>query len=65
MAFIHDNQGNKSFVAFSNLNDTESLTKTWKALFFPLSSFGISSKCCFRSVPRLLVTSNKAKDSRT
>ncbi|KAF8991295.1 hypothetical protein BDQ17DRAFT_1433165 [Cyathus striatus] len=24
-------KGNKSFVAFSNLNDTESLTKTWKA----------------------------------
>ena len=24
-------QGNKSFVAFSNLGDSESLTKTWKA----------------------------------
>ena len=24
------NQGNKSFIAFSNLVDTDSLTKTWK-----------------------------------
>lgn len=23
-------QGNKSFIAFSNLGDTDSLTKTWK-----------------------------------
>ena len=44
-------QGNKSFVAFSNLNDTESLTKTWKVqpssqllcfpLFKPLSHSGL------------------------
>ena len=27
-SLIH--QGNKSFVAFSNLNDSEALTKTWK-----------------------------------
>lgn len=26
----HRLQGNKSFVAFSNLNDAESLTQTWK-----------------------------------
>jgi len=26
----HITQGNKSFVAFSNLNDSEALTKTWK-----------------------------------
>ena len=26
----HPFQGNKSFIAFSNLGDTESLTKTWK-----------------------------------
>lgn len=26
-------QGNKSFVAFSNLNDGESLTQTWKVRF--------------------------------
>jgi GATA-binding protein len=26
----HFSQGNKSFVAFSNLNDAESLTQTWK-----------------------------------
>lgn len=28
--FVRLVQGNKSFVAFSNLGDTESLTKTWK-----------------------------------
>jgi hypothetical protein len=26
----HPFQGNKSFIAFSNLGDTDSLTKTWK-----------------------------------
>lgn len=26
----HHSQGNKSFVAFSNLADTDSLTSTWK-----------------------------------
>ena len=25
-----NDQGNKSFIAFSNLGDTDSLTKTWK-----------------------------------
>ena len=28
--FLTNVQGNKSFVAFSNLTDSESLTKTWK-----------------------------------
>ena len=32
-------QGNKSFVAFSNLNDTEALTKTWKVGSRPLPMF--------------------------
>jgi len=30
-------QGNKSFVPFSNLNDVDSLTKTWKVLNEPAS----------------------------
>ena len=28
------NQGNKSFIAFSNLGDTDSLTKTWKVCYY-------------------------------
>ena len=32
------NQGNKSFIAFSNLGDTDSLTKTWKVCSSSCSS---------------------------
>ena len=31
-------QGNKSFIAFSNLGDTDSLTKTWKVCLSSSSS---------------------------
>jgi hypothetical protein len=41
-------QGNKSFVAFSNLNDAESLTQTWKVVFhfLPVSHPLISPQVC-------------------
>lgn len=41
--FLNESQGNKSFVAFSNLNDTEALTKTWKVCH-SLHSFPTSLK---------------------
>ena len=30
LPFMHPFQGNKSFIAFSNLGDADALTKTWK-----------------------------------
>ena len=58
-------QGNKSFVAFSNLNDSETLTKTWKVL----PSFHIPHRLfkrhSFRSAQKLQVTLNRVSDLRT
>ena len=38
-------QGNKSFIAFSNLGDTDSLTKTWKVCSSSCSSSSLSDIC--------------------
>ena len=60
-------QGNKSFVAFSNLNDTETLTKTWKVCFRLRSRLNVPNSSSFstRFAPKSPVTSNRDRDSRT
>ena len=47
------NQGNKSFIAFSNLGDTDSLTKTWKVCTSSCTMlYYMYTKYHYRSAPR-------------